>query len=406
MIIKLLNFSFSLITNKKSRNLAFAYPKIIKTFFSMSGEDFNSTRSLHMNIKKYSTLIQTDKSVYKPGDSVKFRILILDADTKPFKFDDIEIFISDGGEHQVKKFEDPKSKFVKGVYKNELQLSDSLVKGKWQIHVSVNNDEFKSKKFEVEDYDLPKFELFLNVEPANYKVGKIRATVKAKYTFGKMAKGTAKVTAVVNRNIHHFHRRYKPEKKDITTIVKHIDVDGKKFIEFDMESELKLNKSSYNDNVVLTATFVEEITKKEVNVTKYVHIERSPYKLDLSYEKYSVKQGLPYKFAAKLSLHDKDMPITDKKNPIKFYIQYKYDVMSTCITREYPEDFNPWFKVRNPNSTVTQRTLTENDLIKKEIECRDEKSIDEVKEVYPVDGLADAFITISGNITEVEIKVG
>ncbi|CAG9811984.1 unnamed protein product [Chironomus riparius] len=372
---------------------------------SMSGEDFNSTRSLHMNIKKYSTFIQTDKSVYKPGDIVKFRIVILDVDTKPFKFDDIEIFITDGGEHQVKKFEDPKSKFVKGVYKNELQLSDSLVQGRWQIHVRVNDNEFKSKSFDIEEYDLPKFELVLDVEPANYKDGKIRATVKAKYTFGKMAKGTAKVTAVVNQNTYHFRRRYKPDKKDLTTVIKHIDVDGKKFVEFDMESELKMNKSSYNNNVVLTATFVEEITKKEVNVTKYVHIERSPYKLDISYDKYSVKSGLPFKFTAKLSLHDKDMPITDKNNPIKFHLQYKYDVMSTCITRDYPKDFDPWFKVRNPNSTVTQRTLTEDDLIKKEIECRDERSIDEVKEAYPVNGLAEAYVIISGNITEVEIKL-
>jgi len=371
----------------------------------MTGKAFNSTRSLHMNIKKYTTLIQTDKSIYKPGDNVQFRVLVLDADTKPFKFDNIEIFITDGVEHQVKKFEDPKGKFVKGVYKNELQLSDSLVKGKWEIHVYVNKEKATTKEFLVDEYDLPKFELLLDVEPANYKDGKIRATVKAKYTFGKFAKGTAVVTATVDRTIYTFHRRGSADKNDITTVTKQVDVDGKKFVEFDMESELKMNNSRYDHIVVLKASFMEEITKKEIEVTRYVHIERLPYKLDVSWEKYNLKAGLPFKFTAKLTLNDKDMPITDPHNPIKFTVIHKYDVMSTCIKRKYPKDFNPWFKFRKSNDTATQRTLTEDDIIKTEIECRDVRTFEEVQEAYPVNGLADFFVTISGNITEVEIKV-
>jgi len=296
---------------------------------SMTGEAFNSTRSLHMNTKKFSTFIQTDKSIYKPGDNVKFRAFVLDADTKPFKFDDIEIFITDGSVHQVKKFEDPKGKFIKGVYKNELQLSDTLIKGTWQIHVYVNKRKVTRKSFVVDEYDLPKFELLLDVEPANYKDGKIRATVKAKYTFEKFAKGTAEVTATVDRTIYTFRWKENADKKDITTVTKQIDVDGKKFVEFDMESELKMNKSSDDTQVVITATFVEEIAQKEVKVTKYVNIERLPYKLDVFWEKYNLKAGLPFKFTAKLALNDKDMPITDQRNPIKFHIKYKYDIIST-----------------------------------------------------------------------------
>jgi len=49
--------------------------------------------------------------------------------------------------------------------------------------------------------------------------------------------------------------------------------------------------------------------------------------------------------------------------------------------------------------------LTYDDLIKTEIKCRDERTFDEVKEAYSVNGLAEIFVTISGNITEVEIEV-
>jgi CD109 antigen len=370
----------------------------------MTGEDFNSTRSLHMNIKNYSTFIQTDKSIYKPGDIVKFRILVLDGDTKPFKVDDIKIIIVDSDKNIIKKFKDANEKMVKGVYKNELQLSDTVNIGKWEILVKIKDDKVTAKEFEVDEYVLPKFELLLDVEPANYKDGKIRATVKAKYTFGKLAKGTAKVTAKVERSYHSFGRRYRPKKLDPVIVTKQVDVDGIKFVEFDMYDELKLNKSNY-DNVKLTATFVEEMTKKEVTTTNYVKIEKLPYKLDLSWEKYNLKAGLPFKLTAKIISFNKAVPITDKQNPIKFNITYKYDIMSTCIKRSYPKDFDPWFRVNNPNSTVTQRTLTDNDLIKKEVVCRDEQTIEEIKEAYPVDGIAEVEIMARGNMTEVVVKV-
>jgi len=176
---------------------------------SMTGEDFDSSLALHMNTKKYSSFIQTDKSIYKPGDNVQFRVFVLDADTKPFKLDNIEIFIfTDGGSNRVKLFENPKGKFVKGVYKNELQLSDSPVMGRWLIHVKVNNESAENKEFEVKEYVLPKFELTMNTEPANFKDGKIRATVKVKYTFGKFLIGTATVTAKSHRG-HYSHEERK-----------------------------------------------------------------------------------------------------------------------------------------------------------------------------------------------------
>ena len=371
---------------------------------SITGDNFEGTKSLHMNTKKYSTFIQTDKSIYKPGDNVKFRVFVLDAETKPFKFEDIEIYITDGGRNRVKQFENPKGNFIKGVYQNELQLSDSPVMGKWHIHVKLNNGSSKAKEFEVKEYILPKFELTIDAEPgANYKDGIIRATVKAKYTFGKFAKGTAKVTALVDRRYFAFgSRRMVDESVQLTKLV---EVDGKKFVEFDILHELKMNKSRYDSRVTLKATFVEEITQKEVNVTKVVHVHPSPYKLEVLSDENTIKPGLPIKVTAKLTSHDKDMPVTDAHNPVKFGIKYKYDILRTCIRREYPDDFDPWFKARNKNSTVTQRTLTEDDIVKTEYECREVRSVDEAKEVFPKNGFAEIFVEISGNYTEIEVEV-
>lgn len=148
---------------------------------SLSGETFERSVDLDLNTKKHSIFVQTDKSIYKPADKVQFRVLVLDANTKPFPASDIKVHITDGGRNRVKQFSDVK--LVKGVYQNELQLSDSPVMGNWMIHVKVNDGEEVSKTFEVAEYVLPKYEVIVDSDPhVTFKDGKIRATVRAKYT--------------------------------------------------------------------------------------------------------------------------------------------------------------------------------------------------------------------------------
>ena len=160
----------------------------------VKSDNFTQFQKLHINRKQFSVFVQTDKSIYKPSDNVKFRILVLDAETRPLDTSNVEIYITDGADNRVKQFEKPQ--FNKGVYQNEMQLSDLPVMGTWKIHVKVNHAEGTEKNFEVAEYVLPKFEVTITANPdANYKDGKIRATVKATYTFGKIAKGNATVTA-------------------------------------------------------------------------------------------------------------------------------------------------------------------------------------------------------------------
>lgn len=149
-----------------------------------------------MNTKTHSVFVQTDKSIYKPADKIQFRVLVLEAETKPVDSKKIEVFITDGADNRVKQFTDVT--LNKGVFQNELQLSDSPVLGDWKIHIKLAGSDETVKAFQVAEYTLPKFEVTLEANPdANFKDGKIRATVRAKYTFGKIAKGNATVTAEV-----------------------------------------------------------------------------------------------------------------------------------------------------------------------------------------------------------------
>lgn len=148
---------------------------------SLTGEAFERSVDLDLNTKKHSVFVQTDKSIYKPADKVQFRVLVLDSNTKPFGASDVKVHITDGGQNRIKQYADVR--LVKGVYQNELQLSDSPVMGNWMIHVKVNDGEEVTKSFEVAEYVLPKYEVIVDSDPhVTFKDGKIRATVRAKYT--------------------------------------------------------------------------------------------------------------------------------------------------------------------------------------------------------------------------------
>jgi len=99
----------------------------------LTGEYFEKKTALHMSTKKYSVLVQTDKSTYKPSDTIKYRVIVFGAGNKPYTPAKVNVFFTDGDNNRVKQLND--IKLTTGVYEDELQLSDSPVLGdNWQIH--------------------------------------------------------------------------------------------------------------------------------------------------------------------------------------------------------------------------------------------------------------------------------
>lgn len=49
----------------------------------LSGSDFHQQKTLEFQSKNMSIFVQSDKAIYKPGDLVRFRVLVLDMNMKP-----------------------------------------------------------------------------------------------------------------------------------------------------------------------------------------------------------------------------------------------------------------------------------------------------------------------------------
>lgn len=62
----------------------------------VTGIIFKNFTLLNVESKNCSIFIQSDKAIYKPGETIKFRILVLDFDLKPFELDDVglKVFVT------------------------------------------------------------------------------------------------------------------------------------------------------------------------------------------------------------------------------------------------------------------------------------------------------------------------
>uniref|UniRef100_A0A1Y9H2W1 CD109 antigen n=1 Tax=Anopheles dirus TaxID=7168 RepID=A0A1Y9H2W1_9DIPT len=295
----------------------------------LSGLTFKNETNLEYQQKSFSVFIQTDKSIYKPGDTVRFRVLVLDPNTKPLlKAESVSVHINDGKANRIKQWKE--GKLVKGVFESELTLSTAPVLGAWSINVEVLGTKH-NKVFEVDEYVLPKFEVTVESPGiTTFKDGKVKAIIRSKYTYGKPVKGEATVSASPEFRFHYVQ----PFAKDVITR-KVIPIDGKGSVEFDLREELHL-EGDYTRNIVIEAVVEEELTGRKQNSSAKITIHDRRYKMELVKSDDNFKPGLPYTARLKVTYQD-GAPVQDQTNPVEVK-QTTYD--RTLAVKNYTLDQN------------------------------------------------------------------
>lgn len=363
---------------------------------TVDGEKFERKMNLNMNLKKYSVFIQTDKAIYKPSENIQFRVLLLNIDTKPYESSNVQIFITDGALNRIKQFTNPK--FSKGVFEGELQLSDSPVMGNWIIHVKVDDGEVVKKDFEVAEYVLPKFEVIVEANPhVAFDEGKIRVTVSGKYTFGKLAKGKATVTAKVMK--HGFHGR----KKKNQEMVKIVDIDGKKDVEFDIKDELNIIKID-DDEIIeidedeiidIKATLVEELSGKEHSGSTKVTIHKRPHTIEIVKSSEKIKPGLPYSVTAFVKTHNGIPVLSDEKNPVEFAVTLYHHEEFHGYASAYREELERKFvKVPLENGAAKLSINVPKNVTRVEIDAIYLKTSEKIYNILKVESESEQYIQL------------
>lgn len=135
-------------------------------------------------------LIETDKPIYKPGQTIRGRVLILNNNLRPSSAD-VGIEITDGKGVKISRQELRSNAF--GVAPFELALASELNFGTWTI-TAESSSSSGMVDVRVEEYVLPRFNVEVLVERDYFLVDEeIAGTVNAEYFFGKAVDGTVRV---------------------------------------------------------------------------------------------------------------------------------------------------------------------------------------------------------------------
>lgn len=199
---------------------------------------------------------------------------------------------------------------------DELQLSSYPVLGTWTITIEAMG-EVKKHKFEVAEYVLPKFDVTIDTPKHQYfQDGKVRATIRTKYTYGKPVKGEVTVSM--------YPKTYGSVQPFAINLIsrKVAKIDGKAYVEFDIDQELRV-KEDYEQAMAMEAIVEEEWTGRKQNTTIDLFLHKSKYKIVLSNSAPNYKPGLPYSVMVSVQKFD-GTPVTNGLNSIRVLVASSY----------------------------------------------------------------------------------
>lgn len=243
----------------------------------LTGFIFKNESQLKVQSKNVSIFIQSDKSIYKPGETMKFLVVVLDYELKPVDLTDshLDVFVTDPEKNRIKQW--LKVSLTKGVFSSEIGLSDVPILGEWKFTATIG-EEKTEHVVQVNEYVLPKFDISIDSPDAfSIKDGKVRAVIRSKYTYGQFVKGEAIVTLAQSSNWW--------TSTPLDTVIKTIPIDGKGTVEFDIENDLKLDSTNPNNRFyyALKATVIEGLTGRNQSTSKDISIHSTRYQFDHEY---------------------------------------------------------------------------------------------------------------------------
>ncbi|QQP52137.1 CD109 antigen, partial [Caligus rogercresseyi] len=302
---------------------------------------FDETQKLNYIHQGYSVFVQTDKAIYRPGNSVKFRVIVVTPKLKPSVLGSIDVGVLDGKGHLVRKWG---RVFTQGgVFAEEFLIDDDPVRGDWNITVDVSGQKF-SKSFQVVEYVLPQFIVDIDIPKYGlFDEGLTTAKIKAHYSFGVPVEGEATVSIFPKYKSGILQPLFTRPVRKVVPIKGEVDVS------FNIAKELNI-RDDYSREVIFDVEIKESLTDRVQNNTALYPMYRYDYKLEMVRTADAYKPGMAYTAYIKVAKQD-NTPIRDKNIPI----QLKWG-----FSNEPSEDYNTTTIYSDNNGIVTLALDTPN----------------------------------------------
>jgi len=234
-----------------------------------------------VTIEKTSLIfLETDKPIYKPGQTIQMRAITLDSDLKPVSGGVTVEVLDDKG---IKIFRSETTTDEYGMATLELPISQEPNLGTWKITAKSEKDDTQID-VRVEEYVLPKYEVKVELPKDWFLVNEpIKGSVSAEYSFGKSVKGELVITA----------KRYVGQWEQYATLSKSIDGQT----DFDLPAVgyvAGVPAAGGLGNVMLDITVKETATGYAESTSELLTVSSTPLNIQIIPESSVFKPGLPF----------------------------------------------------------------------------------------------------------------
>ncbi|XP_021365550.1 CD109 antigen-like isoform X1 [Mizuhopecten yessoensis] len=289
------------------------------------GLTFANWTELKFDKKSSSILVQTDRAMYKPGQTVRFRIFGMLPDLtlldKP-----IDVSIFDPKKNKIQQWKglrDPS-----GVITESMVMSDHPVLGDWMIKVNQGVGS-REKTFTVAEYVLPKFEVKVILPPFGVtKDESFTVKISAMYTFGKPVRGSG---------VFRLKRKYtswwlQRSKDYVESVERHFKINGDYETKISLNDIRKIDSSLAWTEFVVQANVTEGITGLRMNDSEEIMFYNSPDKIKFAESLPSTfKPGLKYTAIVRVTQKD-DSPIPNTLARVNVSVNYQLPLPTETTT--------------------------------------------------------------------------
>ncbi|XP_015600837.1 alpha-2-macroglobulin-like protein 1 isoform X2 [Cephus cinctus] len=288
----------------------------------------NAQKEVFIDHDSVVSFVETDKSVYKPGQTVNIRILMLKHDLKPHRKAIPKVWIENPSEIRVAQWTNVSTEH--GMAQLTFGLSAEPSPGTWKIKVEKNKAYphlGHTATFEVKKYILPRFQV--TIKSPGYILADteiVTWNICAKYSYGKPVKGTL-ILKLTPQTASWRRKHNHPEIKYGT-----IDSpDG--CTEFRASGE-ELGHADWTvapNNIILTANFTETGTGLTETASSKTVVVHQALKLEfIPYTSKYFKLGLPYHGKLRVLFQD-DTPTPNEKIQLCLRVRGKEDWISVVV---------------------------------------------------------------------------
>nr|XP_045614119.1 alpha-1-macroglobulin-like [Procambarus clarkii] len=265
----------------------------------LTGSAFVNETVLVFSPRGATVLVQTDKPIYKQGDTVRFRVVALDTAVKMVE-DSVDVFILNPRGVLVRRWLSRQCR--EGPVTLEFVLSEEPDYGSWTIRVEASNS-FTQHIFSVEEFHQPRFEVEVRV-PAFLAADAayLEGVVVANYTSGAPITGNVTVRAAVRPVGPRAFPNYGP---DPSLAQPHAMFAGVFAFKFRMSDLEELVSTTEGREVRVTATVGDAYWDVAHSGYASTRIFSSAIKLDFLGESPQVlRPAMPFKFYLSATQHD------------------------------------------------------------------------------------------------------